>query len=61
MKNLGSILNWVKLKPSDDKEKKKWSRFGNELVTFGMTVGKCIYCKMEVNNNVITALQGSED
>lgn len=22
MKNLGSILNWVKLKPSDDKEKK---------------------------------------
>lgn len=60
MKNWGSILNWVKLKPSDDKEK-KWSRFGNELVTFGMTMGKCVYCKMKVNNNVITALQDSED
>lgn len=51
MKNLGGILNWVKLKPSD--KENKWSRCGNELVNFGMTVGEC---KLEINNNVITAM-----
>lgn len=51
-------MNWVKLKPSDDKGK-NWGIFGNELVTFGVTRGKCIYCKVgKLSNTVITALHG---